>query len=272
MNKILAVIAVVLTALFVTADEVKIPAIYTVKGELDKANGHMQGMAVSDNAIYVSHKDGIFKIDRKSGKCIAHVNTPCHTGDICYRDGRIYAAVVYYDKVRYGKGSLRVYDENLKELSKYEHDYPSDGITVLGDHIYFGVGPSPQKMHDVNYIARIRKDFSEKPEIFEINYGNPTHFGVQTMCSDGKYIYANFYGAGRKPKCLVVLTPDMKVINTDTFSGSIGLDTVSVPEYPNEKIFIATRAIYKYRKKEQPRLRFDFFRYINGKMVNITKR
>ena len=53
MNKILAVIAVVLTALFVTADEVKIPAIYTVKGELDKANGHMQGMAVSDNAIYV---------------------------------------------------------------------------------------------------------------------------------------------------------------------------------------------------------------------------
>ena len=248
-----------------------IQAVYTVKGELDQAKGHMQGMAVSPDAIYVSHKEGIFKLDR-NGKLLKHVNTPSHTGDICYNDGKIYSAVVYYDKARSGRGSVRIYDDELNELDKYELDQPSDAITVLGDYIYFGIGPIPHKPHRVNYIARIKKDFSGKLETFEIDYGTFTHFGAQTMCTDGKYIYMCFYRAGGKGMPMAVFTPDLKVVNTVMFYGSIGFDTVQLPEYPDVTTFIKTSAAYDIKQKEQPLLKFEFFKYSNGKMISITKK
>ena len=243
--------------LFSSAAAISVPAVYTTKGELDAARGHMQGMAISPDSIYVSHMHGIFKLDR-NGKLKKHVNTPIHTGDIAYSDGKVYAAVAYYDKARLGKGCIRVYDEELNELSKYELDRPSDAITVMGDYIYFGIGPNPQKSHQVNYIAKIKKDFSGKIEIAEVDYGTPTHFGVQTMCNDGKYIYASFYNADPHGKPMAVLSSDLKVVETLKFSGSIGLDNVKLSEYPDDVIFVKTNAVYKYRAKEQPVLKFDF--------------
>ena len=255
--------------LLCSSAEAIIPAVYTKKGELDAARGHMQGMAISPDAIYVSHMQGIFKLDR-NGKLKKHVNTPSHTGDIAYSDGKVYSAVAYYDKARGGRGCIRVYDEELNEVGKYELERPSDAITVMGDYIYFGVGPNPQKPHRVNYIAKIKKDFSGKMEIIEVDYGNPTHFGAQTMCNDGKHIYASFYNADPKGKPMAVFSSDLKVVEIVKFSGAIGLDNVKLPEYPEDVIFIKTNAVYKYRAKEQPVLRFDFYKYKDGKMIGIS--
>lgn len=269
MFRILVLALFIFLPQFCFAGELKIPAVRTVKGELDAARGHMQGLAVSPDAIYVSHMMGIFKLDR-NGKLIKHVNTPIHTGDICYSDGKIYAAVAYYDKARHGKGCIRVYDEDLKEIDKYELDKPSDAVTVMGDYVYFGIGPSPQKSHQINRIAKIKKDFTGKLDIYDVDYGTPTHFGAQTMCNDGEHIYASFYSAAPKGMSLAVFSSDLKVVKTGLTAGSIGMDVEKVPEYPKETILVKTRAIYRYKQKEQPVLAFEFFKYKDGKLIRIS--
>ena len=272
MKKLFFIFSVAIAAMSVLAETVSVPPVFTVKGELDKAHGHMQGMAVSDNAIYVSHMAGIFKLDR-NGKLIKHVKAETHTGDICYSNGKVYAAVAYYDKARKGKGCIAIYDADLNMLGKHELDKSTDAVTVLGDYIYFGVGPTMQKAHNVNRICRMKSDFSGKAEIFEFDYGTPTHFGAQTLCNDGKFIYGSFYSAVKKGGFGgVIFTPDMKVVKPIVFSGSIGLDTVSLKQYPDEKIFIKLQAVYNFKKKESPILRFDFFRNVDGKFKNITKK
>ena len=269
MLKIFAFVMVILSALCCSAADAKIPVVYTVRGELDAARGHMQGMAVSPDAIYVSHMQGIFKLDR-NGKLIKHVKAPSHTGDISYSDGKVYSAVAYYDKVRHGKGCIAVYDEDLKETGRYELDKPWDAITVMGDWVYFGIGPNPQKAHRVNHIARIKKDFSGKPEVFDIDYGTSTHFGPQTLCNDGRYIYASFYSATPGGNSLAVFSPDLRVVKAGLIAGSIGMDTVKLSEYPENTTFMRTKAVYNYRKKEQPFLAFEFFKYNDGKLIRIS--
>ena len=90
------------------------------------------------------------------------------------------------------------------------------------------------------------------------------------MCNDGKYIYASFYNADPKGKPMAVLSSDLKVVETLKFSGSIGLDNVKLSEYPDDVIFVKTNAVYKYRAKEQPVLKFDFYKYKDGKIIGIS--
>lgn len=71
---------------------------------------------------------------------------------------------------------------------------------------------------------------------------------------------------------MAVFTPDLKVVNTVMFYGSIGFDTVQLPEYPDVTTFIKTSAAYDIKQKEQPLLKFEFFKYSNGKMISITKK
>ena len=92
------------------------------------------------------------------------------------------------------------------------------------------------------------------------------------MCTDGKYIYMCFYRAGGKGMPMAVFTPDLQVVNTAMFYGSIGFDTVHLPEYPDVTTFIKINAAYDIKRKEQPLLKFEFFKYSNGKMISITEK
>ncbi len=255
-------------ALSVAASE-KIPAIYTVKGELDKSIGHIQGACASQEHLYLSHMKGIFKLDR-NGKVLAHATTVSHTGDICFYNGKIYSAVAYYDKARKGKGAIKEYSADLKELRTYELDNPSDGITAMNGFLYFGIGPSPQKLHRGNKVGKLSADMSGKPEIFEIDHGYPTHFGAQTMTNDGKNIYVSFYAGSAKNTChSAVFTPELKLVAAVKFAASIGFDVLpgaGSGEYP---VFFKLCGLN--RKKEKPLCRFDFYKYADGKMINITQ-
>ena len=248
------------------AESEKITPIYSVRGELNAAQGHIQGMCISDTALYLSHQGGIFKLDR-NGKLLKHVKAPVHTGDICFADGKLYAAVAYYDKARKGKGRITVYDADLNEIGKHELPRPSDGITCLGGYLYFGLGPNPQKPHRVNRIGRLKADFSDELKIFEIDFGYPTHFGTQAISNDGKFLYMCFYGAGEHN--FAVYTPDMQLRETSLFHGSVGFDHLIIN---GKSTFIRLKQLYKYKKKETPYFMFDFFRYTGGKMKNITQR
>lgn len=246
-------------------DNGRISAVYTVRGELDKANGHIQGMCASGDAFYLSHQSGIFKLDNQ-GKLIKHIPVPVHTGDICYHDGKVYSAVAYYDKARRGKGCIRVYDADLNEINKYELNKAADGITYLNGYLYFGIGPNPQKPHRINRVARIKADFSDELEVTEIDIGYKTYFGVQTMCSDGEFLYMCFYAAENIG--FAVYTPDLKLVKTGTFSASIGIDHLKIN---GRSTFIRLKSFYNWKKKESPQFRLDFHKYVDGNMVRISR-
>ncbi len=264
----------------------KIPAIITTPGELDAIKGHVQGACCSDNAIYLSHAGGIFKLDW-SGKVLKHTELPQHTGDICYYKGRI------YDSLSNPQGfNLMVLDEDLNVVGKYK--FPGgDGATVLNDVLYIGTGPCPSQPHRYSSIStfdlnRINKAENEQPKDgtaidlrntflskMTLDYGSETNYGVQDFANDGKYVYAMFYAANGGDPC-VILTPDLKVVRTVRFDASTGFDFL--PPSRNKSSnprFFRVRHIGEWRKqnaKTQPaQVRIEFFEIVDGNFINITE-
>ena len=264
----------------------KIPAIITTPGELDAIKGHVQGACCSDNAIYLSHAGGIFKLDW-NGKVLKHTELPQHTGDICYYKGRI------YDSLSNPQGfNLMVLDEDLNVVGKYK--FPGgDGATVLNDVLYIGTGPCPSQPHRYSSIStfdlnRINKAENEQPKDgtaidlrntflskMTLDYGSETNYGVQDFANDGKYVYAMFYAANGGDPC-VILTPDLKVVRTVRFDASTGFDFL--PPSRNKSSnprFFRVRHIGEWRKqnaKTQPaQVRIEFFEIVDGNFINITE-
>jgi hypothetical protein len=264
----------------------KIPAIITTPGELDAIKGHVQGACCSDNAIYLSHAGGIFKLDW-SGKVLKHTELPQHTGDICYYKGRI------YDSLSNPQGfNLMVLDEDLNVVGKYK--FPGgDGATVLNDVLYIGTGPCPSQPHRYSNLStfdlnRINQAENEQPKDgtaidlrntflskMTLDYGSETNYGVQDFANDGKYVYAMFYAANGGDPC-VILTPDLKVVRTVHFDASTGFDFL--PPSRNKSSnprFFRVRHIGEWRKqnaKTQPaQVRIEFFEIVDGNFINITE-
>ena len=181
----------------------------TVRGSLDAMVGHVQGACASEDAIYISHVAGIFKLDW-NGNVLKHVPAERHTGDLCYHDGKVYSVLGMW-----GSGGktkvcrLQVWDADLNFL--VEKPLPElkglDGVTVLDGILYHGVGyssPVPRSSHSLGRIDL--KTMESLPQVkFELPY--QTHFCQQNLTTDGKLIYMTFYpvkGAlpGRAPALL----------------------------------------------------------------------
>ena len=162
------------------AAEGKIPRL-VVKGPLDAMVGHVQGACASEDAIYLSHIAGIFKLDW-DGNVIKHVKAERHTGDLCYHDGKVYSVLG-----KWGSGGktkvcrLQVRDADLNFVA--EKPLPElkglDGVTVLDGIIYHGVGyssPVPRSSHSLGRIDL--KTLESLPQVvFELPY--QTHFCQQ---------------------------------------------------------------------------------------------
>ena len=216
------------------ADDVRIPAVYTVPHELDcliKA-GHIQGACCSEQAIYLSHQLGIFKIGW-DGKLIKSVEAPAHLGDSAYADGKIYGAFVIRNKAQRkdGKqGLVRVWDEDLNVLREAWFDEALDGIAVIGDTVYVGVDRWGHGKHDGCCIKRLTKDLK-------------TNAKVQLGCSEG---------FGLVPKSVSKCdTPVFFVVKA--MGGNMQgwrKDPVNNP----------------------PRIRIDFYAYANGAFKDVTVR
>lgn len=265
MKKILLLL---LFSAFVLCAGEKFSAIYTLPGELDTITGHVQGICASNDAIYLSHQKGIVKLSW-NGKVLKHVPAPDHTGDICFYNGKLYAAIAYYGHRR-GKGAIKEYSADLDELRTLELDFPTDGITVLNGSFYFGAGPNPSTLHRGNRLARTPLDLSGKITFIKIDHGFPTRFGTQAITTCGNFLIATFYG-GKNTRNTAIFDADGKLIQTFDFNAGMGFAALPPRFKTSTPVFLRLRALYNMRKKESPRVCFDFYALRNGTLVKINK-
>ena len=259
------------------ADDVRIPAVYTVPHELDcliKA-GHIQGACCSEQAIYLSHQLGIFKIGW-DGKLIKSVEAPAHLGDSAYADGKIYGAFVIRNKAQRkdGKqGLVRVWDEDLNVLREAWFDEALDGIAVIGDTVYVGVDRWGHGKHDGCCIKRLTKDLADLGNV-DLDLGYQIHYGVQTMATDGTDLFLGNYGGTSR------VTKNLKapVKVALACSEGFGLVPKSVSKC-DTPVFFTVKAMggnmQGWRKdpvNNPPQIRIDFYAYVDGAFKDVTVR
>ena len=265
--------AVLFSSAAPAADDIRIPAIYTVPHELDgliKA-GHIQGACCSEKAIYLSHQLGIYKIGW-DGKLIRSIETPAHLGDSAYADGKIYGAFVIRSKAtrKNGKqGLVRVWDEDLNVIREAWFDEALDGITVIGDTIFVGVDRWGHNKHDGCCIKRLTKDLTDLGNV-DLDLGYQIHYGVQTMASDGKDLFLGCYGGTSR------VSKDLKTVTKVKLGCSEGFDLVpkSISKC-DTPVFFVVKALggnmQGWRKdpaNNPPQIRIDFHAYSNGAFKN----
>lgn len=264
-------------------------AVYTVPHELDCLikSGHIQGACCSERAVYLSHARGLEKIGW-DGKLIKHIEAPSHLGDTAFYRGRVYGVLMIRDKKlrKNGKcGLVRVWDEDLNQLDEAWFDEMMDGITVLGDTIYLGVDRWGYEPHSVCAVKRLGLDLSDKGNV-DVTLPHPIHYGVQTMCNDGKSIFFGMYGVSANkgnPKRFncARLTPDLKLQESFRFDFGCaeGFDLVPASVAKRDSVFFAVRAMggnmQGWRKdpvNNPPRIRLEFYEWDNGAFKFITKK
>ena len=286
MKRLIASIGGALVALAAWCEAGKMRAVYTVPHELDvlvqRRAGHIQGMACSEKAIYLSHQLGIEKIGW-DGKWIKRVEAPAHLGDVFCEKGKIYGAFVLrgLDK-DLDQGMVRVWDEDLNVIAEKRLKVGIDGIAVLNGIVYYSPDPDGFAPHDGCHIGRLDMNLNElKPVTLDLGY--KIHYGVQTMCTDGKDIFLACYGAPRdkgNPNGYNVtrMSADMKPLQNYRFGGSEGLAVVpkSISKRDNP-VFMMVCALggnmqgwYRDPVGNPPRIRLDFYEFADGKFKDIT--
>lgn len=269
-------------------EEAKMHAVYTVPHELDilvqRQSGHIQGMACSERAIYLSHKLGIEKIGW-DGKWIKHVDAPSHLGDIFYDRGKIYGAFVL-SGVKGGadQGMVRIWDEDLNAIGEKRLKTGIDGIAVLNGIIYYSPDPDGVKPHDGCHIGRLDMKLNELASV-KLDLGYRIQYGVQTMATDGKDIFLVCYGApqneGNPNRYNTTrMSAEMKPLENYRFGGSEGLALVpkSISKR-DDPVFMMVCALggnmqgwYRDPVNNPPRIRLDFYEYSEGRFKDITIR
>ena len=83
---------------------------FTVGTEtLDPKGGHVQGIAASEDSLYVAQMTRLVKVDWK-GNVLAQRAVQSHTGDIAWHDGELYTAVAVYPERK--EGRIQVFDKD----------------------------------------------------------------------------------------------------------------------------------------------------------------
>ena len=122
-----------------------------------------------------------------------------------------------------------------------------------------------ENMRVLTKSPKIKADFTGRIEIIDIDCGVPTMFGPQAITSNGRQLFLSYYA---KRDLSTVYNADMTLDKMLDFSACLGFECV-----PDKKdIFM--RLLVTDENKSAPKLqafRIDFFKYTNGKMVNITK-
>ena len=275
--RILAVFAAVACATPGVCAEEKIPRLM-VKGSLNAMVGHVQGACASEDAIYISHIAGIFKLDW-NGNVIKHVPAERHTGDLCYNEGKVYSVLG-----KWGSGGktkvcrLQVWDADLKFL--VEKPLPElkglDGVTVLDGTLYHGVGyssPVPRSSHSLGRIDL--KTMESLPQVkFELPY--QTHFCQQNLTTDGKLIYMTYYPVKGAPYALSSCDKDGKLVAHYNLQAGMGFERLPRGRFPGEHPrFFKVNSSGGKRKDGTTKphvVTFDFYELVDGQFRNITER
>ena len=248
-----------------------------VKGPLDAMVGHVQGACASEDAIYLSHIAGIFKLDWE-GNVIKHVKAEMHTGDLCYHDGKVYSVLGMW-----GSGGktkvcrLQVRDAELNFVA--EKPLPElkglDGVTVLDGIIYHGVGyssPVPRSSHSLGRIDI--KTLESLPQVmFELPY--QTHFCQQNLTTDGKLIYMTFYSVKGAPYALTACDKAGRLVAHYDLHAGMGFERLPKGRFPGERPrFFKVNSQGGKQKGGTVKpytVTLDFYELADGKFRDITK-
>ena len=165
---------------------------FTVLQEaFDPKGSHIQGIAASQEALYLSQDCRIVKVDW-AGKEIAHIDTPVHTGDICWYEGELYVSLALPTEAggpmsdpTSGVGKIQVFDPALNLVREAWVDRRTDGIAALNGVLYVGMGSAtqPSKMpHRRNVLGRFdARTLEEIAPRAEFDYGYETKYGFQNI-------------------------------------------------------------------------------------------
>jgi len=248
---------------------------FTEPGALDPAGGHVQGACTDGEFYYLSQMTGICKFDR-SGKLVKRVAAVCHTGDICWHDGRLYSSVAVYQGPHKDKGMIQVFDRDLKLVREKLLDRPTDGIAFLNGVLYVGGGsnletvphtpgqaPQSKTPHRENVILRLDPETLEVIGRAVIDYGYKTRYGVQNIATDGRQLYLCFYAVKGAPG-VAVYGPDLKLQGTIDFTAGNGFDALPGAAADGKTRFFACQTI---NSPDKPlRCRITFYE-LDGKVM-----
>jgi len=198
---------------------------FTVGPEaFDPKGGHIQGIAASEDALYVAQMTRLLKLDWK-GKVLATRAVQSHTGDIAWHDGELYTAVAVYPERK--EGRIQVFDKDLNLLREATVDRTIDGIAYADGVLYVGMGAKehPSKNpHRVNIIGRFdAKTLKEVAPRAEFDYGHETRYGVQNIANVDGVLYASFYAVKGSPE-VAFFDKDLKILGTAFAKCNQGFD------------------------------------------------
>ena len=254
----------------------KMKAILTVPHEFDMLvkSGHIQGLACSEKGIYLSHATGLAKIGW-DGKLIKHITAPAHLGGIAYADGKIYGAFILRSRgdMKDGKpGLLRVWDEELNQVSEKAFQETAGSVGVLGDTIYYAIG-NDKKPHHPCSVKRVGLDLSDRGNQ-TFDFGYPIRYGIQAIATDGQsLICANYGGTSLVNPAFTTF----KKLKCPSFAEGFARVPKSVAKRETP-VFVSVRALggnmKGWRKdpvNNPPRLRLNFFEFDGENFIDITE-
>ena len=224
----------------------------------DPKGGHIQGIAASEDALYVAQMTRLVKLDWK-GNVLATRAVTSHTGDIAWHDGELYTAVAVYPKCR--EGRIQVFDKDLKLLRETVIDRTIDGIAYADGTLYVGMGSKTQpskSRHRVNILGRFdAKTLKEVAPRAEFDYGHETNFGFQNIVFDGKRFIASFYAVKGSPD-VAFFDKDLKVLGTATGKCNQGFDILPPSMRQEGRLFLRSKTMIS-KKPQAVSCRMDIF-------------
>ena len=192
----------------------------------DPKGGHIQGIAASDDALYVAQMTRLVKFDWK-GHVLASRQVQSHTGDIAWHSGGLYAAVAVYPERT--EGRIQVFDKDLNLVRETSIDRTIDGIAYADGVLYVGMGAKEQpskKPHRVNIIGRFdAKTLKEIAPRAEFDYGYETRYGFQNIVFDGERLVGSFYAVAGAPG-VVFFDTKLNVLGTVSERCNQGFDVL----------------------------------------------
>ena len=207
----------------------------------DPTGGHIQGIAASEDALYVAQMTQLVKLDW-GGKLLAKRKALSHTGDIAWYGGELYAAVAVYPERK--EGRIQVYDKDLNLVRETTVDRTIDGIACADGVLYVGMGARDQpssKPHRMNIIGRFdAKALKEIAPRAEFDYGYETKYGIQNIVFDGDCLYASFYAVKGAPKT-AVFGKSLEMRGTHMMGANQGFDILpAAMRKPGARFVMAT--------------------------------
>lgn len=233
MNKITIGMVAACALMCAARAQTALPAFVTQENAYEKnCNGqfwHVQGIAITDDAVYCGLLRNILKFDLETGKCLKAVAAPYHTGDVCWSNGRLYTATLTnFEAAKKNpadaRGLVQVYDGDLKLIREKEFPMGFDGITALDGILYLGIGIIGDTPGRKCKVVRVREATLELIDEIEIEPGFVFRSAVQDMATDGRHLFFSFYTVGRGKEGLAVFTKDLKPVKKLPHVFSSGFD------------------------------------------------